>query len=132
VYRNNTWQKFYIICTGLVYTLFSHHCEVGNKNDGTWVTLMTQYSMSESCCTNLSHIHTYTSISNATLFFIYSSSLLYVLAIPGHHQATVYLAKTRTLYFPLYLKMNSKLKYVNVVPFDITDAAGSTTKHNDE
>jgi hypothetical protein len=55
------------------------------------------------CCINLSLIHTYSSGSNATLFFIYSSSL-HVSAALRHHQATVYLAKTVTLYFPLNLK----------------------------
>jgi Zn-dependent M28 family amino/carboxypeptidase len=33
--------------------------------------------------------YSYTSISNATLYFIHSPSLLYVSAVPGHHQATV-------------------------------------------
>jgi hypothetical protein len=63
-------------------------------------------------------IHTYTSVSNAILFSIYSSSLLYLSAVPGHYHATVYLAQTFTLYFPLYLKWtSSKLIYVSVVPF---------------
>jgi hypothetical protein len=35
------------------------------------------------------------------------SSLLHVSAVPGHRQATVYLAKTGILYFPLYLKLIS-------------------------
>jgi hypothetical protein len=51
-------------------------------------------------------IHTYTSVSNAILFFIYSSSLLHVSAVLGHHQATVYLAKTVTLHFTTVFKMN--------------------------
>jgi hypothetical protein len=63
-------------------------------------------------------IHTYISVSNATLFCIYSSSLLHVSAVTGHHQAVVYLVKTGTLYFPLYLKLiSSNLKYVNVILF---------------
>jgi fucose 4-O-acetylase-like acetyltransferase len=65
----------------------------------------------------LSLTQTYTSVPRATLFFIYSSSFLHVSAVPDNHHGTVYLPKTVTLYFPLYLKwISSKLKCINVVP----------------
>jgi hypothetical protein len=61
------------------------------------------YCLSVSCCTNLSLIHTYISVSNAILFFLYSS-LLCVSAATSHHLATVYLAKTD---FSTVLNMNA-------------------------
>jgi hypothetical protein len=44
------------------------------------------------------HLYKYSSISNATLLDVTSSSLLHVFAIHGHHHENVPLAKTATLY----------------------------------
>jgi hypothetical protein len=92
--------------------LLDHHIIINSS----WQIWLEHLSTLPQIITLYLLVYTYT--ANKISFSNYSSSLVHVSAIHGHHQMTAHLDNISTLYFN---ELIPKLKYVNVVPFVISN-----------